>query len=377
MIRSRDRMMLARAARLALRAHGEAEPNPTVGCIVHDSNDVRAGEGRTARCGGPHAEVVALREAGASARGGTAWVTLEPCNHHGRTPPCVDALLTAGVRRVVIGTRDPNPVASGGIERLRAAGVVVDVVDDVPEVRRLHDPFRRRIASGRPWVVAKWAETADGDLVAPPDASRVISGTRSHAMMHRERGRVDAILTGIGTVLADDPRLDPRGRRPRRVPRRVVVDPLLELPLSARILESGTSEVMVATSDRIAIARPDRIAALKERGARTVLLPMGNDPGSRADFAKLPPRTWIRLLEILERDHQVSTLMTEAGPGLLRAFFENDLVDAALVFTAPTRFEPSTGTAPRPRDLLADSGLERAWSGRRGEDEASWWHRPS
>ena len=131
MIRSHDRMMLARAARLALRAHGEAEPNPTVGCIVHDSNDVRAGEGRTARCGGPHAEVVALREAGTSARGGTAWVTLEPCNHHGRTPPCVDALVTAGIRRVVIGTRDPNPVASGGIERLRAAGVVVDVVDDV------------------------------------------------------------------------------------------------------------------------------------------------------------------------------------------------------------------------------------------------------
>ena len=219
-----DRSRLEHAARLALRGHGEAEPNPSVGCVIADASGRVVSEGRTDRVGGPHAEVVALRGAGKAARGGTAWVTLEPCNHHGRTPPCVDAMIDAGVARIVIGTRDPNPVAAGGLDRLRAAGIEVVLRDDVDSVRRLHASFRHRIGTGRPWVVAKWAETADGDLVAPPGRPRTISSRASHRLVHRERGRVDAILTGIGTVLADDPRLDARVRRPRRRPIRVVVD---------------------------------------------------------------------------------------------------------------------------------------------------------
>ena len=157
----------------------------------------------------------------------------------------------------------------------------------------------------------------------------------------------------------------------------MIVDPLLELPHTARILESGTGEVMIATSEEVANARPDRLTALQERGASVLLLPMGDAPGSRADFTTLPMTTWTRLLETLVRDHQVSTVMTEAGPGLLRSLFTHDLVDAALVFTAPARFDPPTGNPPRPRDLLASSGLQPAWRGRRGEDEAAWWHRPS
>lgn len=370
-----DRAMLATAARLALRAHGEAEPNPTVGCIIEDRDGHRVGEGRTAICGGPHAEVVALARAGEAARGGTAWVTLEPCNHHGRTPPCVDALIQAGIARVVIGMADPNPVAAGGIQRLRDAGVQVDLVDDLPAVRRLHDPFRHRLATGRPWVVAKWAETDDGDLIAPEKASRIISGPGSHALVHRERGRVDAILSGIGTILADDPRLDPRGSRPRRVPHRVIVDPALQMPADSRILEEGTGRVLVATSRSAAEEHPDRLQTLRDRGAEEIILPMSASSESRITFDRLPLESWHHLLSTLSRDHGVATVMTEAGPGLLRALFGHRLVDAALVFTSPRRFTPSTGSSPRPRDLLGEADLEEIWSGRRGDDRVAWWHR--
>lgn len=361
-----DRRRLEHAARLALRGHGEAEPNPSVGCVIADATGRVIGEGRTDRCGGPHAEVVALTAAGEAARGGTAWVTLEPCNHHGRTPPCVDAMLRAGVARIVVGTRDPNPVAAGGLDRLRAAGIEVDLRDDLPQVRRLHRPFLRRLETGRPWVVAKWAETADGDLVAPPGRPRAISSPRSHRFVHRERGRVDAILTGIGTVLADDPRLDARSRRPRRTPIRVVVDPTLATPPDARLFTVETSPILIAADERRTTGTAEA-DALREQGA--VLLPLP------ASDTRLPdPRTLAALLETLARDHGVCTVLTECGPGLLGSLFDGDLVDAALVFTAPHRFDTRTTPEP-PRDRLDPARFEIAWEGDRDGDQVRWWHR--
>lgn len=362
-----DRDRLEQAARLALRGHGEAEPNPSVGCVIADADGRVVAAGRTEICGGPHAEVVALRAAGDAARGGTAWVTLEPCNHHGRTPPCVDALIDAGVARVVVGTRDPNPVAAGGLDRLRAAGIEVTLREDVEAVRRLHRPFTTRIATGRPWLVAKWAETADGDLIAPPGRAPTISSPASHRLVHRERGRVDAILTGIGTVLADDPRLDARVRRPRRTPCRVVVDPDLALPPTARLFSIDAGPVIVAAAaDRLDTNDAAR-TALADRGA--TFLPLPTVEGRRPDAAALR-----HLLERLARDHDVATVLTEAGPGLLGALFDADLVDAALVFTAPHRFDARTTTRP-PRDRLDPARFDLVWKGDRGGDQVRWWQR--
>ncbi|MAD77934.1 MAG: riboflavin biosynthesis protein RibD [Planctomycetaceae bacterium] len=383
-----DRDFLTRAARLALRGHGDAEPNPSVGCLVADRDGRIVGRGRTRRPGGPHAEVVALGRAGEAARGGTAWVTLEPCNHHGRTPPCVDAVLAAGIARLVVGTVDPNPLAAGGIARLRAAGVDVVVIDDVPAVRRLHASFRHRVATGRPWVVAKWAETADGDLIAPPGTPATISSPASHRLVHRERGRVDAILTGIGTVLADDPRLDPRVIRARRTPCRVVLDPDLALPPTARMLHIPNGGPILVITDETVVGRdPDRADALRDLGVEIMTIPWA-PPGSPAPVdspsagsaggrlrRRLTGDGCRDLLEALARNHDVATVLTEAGPDVLHALFDHQLVDAALVFTSPRRFEPSTGSPPHPRDRLDDRRFEIVWRGDRGGDAVAWWQR--
>jgi diaminohydroxyphosphoribosylaminopyrimidine deaminase/5-amino-6-(5-phosphoribosylamino)uracil reductase len=366
-----DRKMLERAARVALRGHGDAEPNPSVGCVIADATGRVVAEGRTAICGGPHAEVVALRRAGDSARGGTAWVTLEPCNHHGRTPPCVVAIIAAGVGRVVVGVRDPNPVAAGGLDRLRAAGIEVVVRADVTAARRVHANFLGRIATGRPWLVAKWAETADGDLIAPSDHPRTISSPVSHRMVHRERGRVDAILTGIGTVTADDPRLDVRTRHARRTPRRVVVDRTLSLSPDATLFRTPGGDVTVAADADVLEAKPGRTAELAAAGATFIPLPTEDHAASRR---RSSPDALHHLLHTLAREHGVATVLTEAGPGLLRDLFDANLVDAALVFTAPWSFDVRTTTAP-PRNRLDRDRFEPLWTGHRGGDRVTWWQR--
>lgn len=367
-----DRDRLEHATRLGWRGHGRAEPNPHVGCVVADAAGRVIAEGSTAACGGAHAEANALRHAGTRASGGTMWVTLEPCNHHGRTPPCVDAVIASGIARVVIGVRDPNPIAAGGIERLRDAGIEVVVRDDVPGPHRLHHGFLVRIATGRPSLLAKWAETQDGDLVAPPGRGATISNRRSHALVHRERGRVDAILTGIGTVIADDPRLDARIRRPRRRACRVILDRRLQCPPSATLLEAEGPPVLIA-AERSALDRAaDRRRALEAKGA--ILLPMAGPSEPTATDRGAAATTLHALLETLGRDHAVSTILTEAGPGLLRDLFLADLVDAALVFTAPIRFDERT-TTHRPRRFLEGGDHERAWSGDRDGDRVEWWLR--
>jgi diaminohydroxyphosphoribosylaminopyrimidine deaminase/5-amino-6-(5-phosphoribosylamino)uracil reductase len=373
-VRAHDRAMLERAARLALRGHGEAEPNPSVGCVIADARGRVVGEGRTRRPGGAHGEIVALRQAGSAARGGIAWTTLEPCNHHGRTPPCVDALIEAGIARLVVGSVETNAVASGGIARLREAGIDVEIRSDVDAVRRLHTGFHRRISTGRPWVVAKWAETFDGALATPPGVSPWISGRRSLRMVHRERGRVDAILTGIGTVIADDPRLDARDVRQRRTARRVVVDPDLQFPTDAAMLTTPGGEVIVACRPDAARSNPDAVHRLEAAGARVLPVEGSDDETLRGRFGG---ERLARLLRRLAEQDGVATVLTECGPGLLQSLFGADLVDAAVVFTAPATGPTGLHSShrPRPRDLLAAAGFETVWSGHRGPDTARWSQR--
>jgi diaminohydroxyphosphoribosylaminopyrimidine deaminase/5-amino-6-(5-phosphoribosylamino)uracil reductase len=376
-----DRRMLERAARRALRGHGDAEPNPSVGCVIADIDGQVIAEGRTRRPGGPHAEIEAIRLAAGGARGGTAWVTLEPCNHHGRTPPCVDAIIAAGIARVVVGSPESHELASGGMDRLRDAGIEVVVRPDVVSVRRLHASFHARVSTGLPWVIAKWAETSGGALSTPPGVSPWISGPRSLRMVHRERGRVDAILTGIGTILADDPRLDARDVRRRRTPIRVVIDPDVETPPNASILTTTGGPVVIACrdDDRSDLrARSERLTA-----AGAMVLPIGEpDEGSaigdghrtlRGRFSAGRMRS---LLRRLAEEHDVTTLLTECGPGLLRSLFEADLVDAALVFTATqTPKDEDSPDEPRPRDLLRSASFETIWSGTRENDCVVWSQR--
>ncbi|MFM9180344.1 MAG: bifunctional diaminohydroxyphosphoribosylaminopyrimidine deaminase/5-amino-6-(5-phosphoribosylamino)uracil reductase RibD, partial [Phycisphaerales bacterium] len=191
---------MAHAARIAWRGHGGAEPNPMVGCVIVAAGGQLVAEGHHRRCGGPHAEVEALRRAGIAARGATAVVTLEPCNHHGRTGPCSMALREAGVARVLYGCADPTPTAAGGAETLRRHGIDAEHLPH-PDAARVTAPFLHRVRTGRPWVIAKWAESADGRIATRPGEPRWISGARSRAMVHRERARVDAVLTGMGTVM--------------------------------------------------------------------------------------------------------------------------------------------------------------------------------
>ncbi len=368
--------MLERAARIALRAHGEAEPNPTVGCIVADRDGVWAGSGRTSAPGGPHAEVSALAAAGERARGGTMWVTLEPCNHHGRTPPCVDAILAAGISRVVVGHRDRNAIAAGGLERLRESGVVVDVREDVVAVRRLHAPFDRAVHDDLPWVTAKWAETRAGRLVAPTGHDRRISGAASHRLVHRERGRCDAILTGVGTVVADDPRLDARSPRPRRMPIRVVIDPAFDVPRAARLFGEGAGPVMIAAQADSLERRPVDRERLERQGA--TFLTLDGPPVESGWPSGLPAGLLLDVLRRLRRDHAATNILTEAGPGLLEALFDSNLVDAALVFTADFDFPAESterASTSTPRRHLENGGYEPIWEGLRGEDRVRWWQR--
>ena len=318
----RDHALLDLAVRAALRGHGHVEPNPMVGCVISStSGDIIAAEHHRVH-GGPHAEALALRSAGDAARGATMHVTLEPCDHVGRTGPCTDAVITAGISRVVIGHRDPNPEATGGIERLRAAGIEVELVDH-PGSRHLLEPFRVRHTQRRPWVLAKWAQTLDGHLATRTGHSQWISSPRSRAMVHRERGRVDAILTGIGTVLADDPRLTARSGRARRVARRVVIDPMLQLPEDAQLVQTiDEAPLTIACLDTTSTEQHNR---LRERGVDIIALPE-YDGG-------LDVR---QVLESLLESHDIMTVLVEAGPGVLSRLADAGCIDAAAVFIAPT-----------------------------------------
>ena len=233
-----DSWQMARALELAARGEGFVEPNPMVGCVIARGAEI-IGEGWHRKFGGPHAEVEALHVAGTRARGATLYVTLEPCCHQGKTPPCTDAILASGLGRVVVAQRDPFPaVAGGGIERLRQAGLAVEVGLREAEARRLNAPYLKLTESGRPWVIAKWAMTLDGKLASRTGDSRWISNEASRAIVHQLRGRVDAIVVGRGTAGQDDPLLTARPAGPR-VATRIVLDTRASLASDSQLVTTA------------------------------------------------------------------------------------------------------------------------------------------
>lgn len=311
------------AGRLALRGHGCVEPNPMVGCVIARGADI-VGWGRHERFGGPHAEVIALKRAGERARGATAYLTLEPCSHQGKTPPCTTALVEAGIAKVVIAQADPNPVATGGAATLREAGIEVEFDDHSAIARQASAPFIHRTRTGLPWVIAKWAQTIDGKIATRTGESQWISNECSRRMVHRERGRVDILLTGIGTVLADDPLLTAREVRVRRIARRVIVDAHLDTPLDARLVSSSHEYPTTFACLRSAVDQePEKHRRFIDAGIEMIPLP-GED------------RLLLRaLLSELVRRYDATNVLVEAGPRLLGGFIREKLINVAWVFIGP------------------------------------------
>ena len=316
---ARDARHMARAIRLAARGLNTTDPNPRVGCVIASVDEV-LGEGYHQRAGGPHAEVLALAAAGERARGATAYVTLEPCSHHGRTPPCGDALLAAGIARVVYAIGDPNPRINGnGVARLMEAGVEVTGGVLEASARALNPGFLSRMERGRPWVRVKLAASLDGRTALAGGESRWITGDAARADVQRLRARASALMTGVGTVLQDDPRLNVRLPGATRQPLRVVLDPGLETSPEARILAPpGEALVMTASEDAV---RAGRLAAA---GARVETVAPGE---GGLDLAAV----LARLAEL-----EVNELHVECGATLAGALLRQGLVDEIVVYMAPT-----------------------------------------
>jgi len=307
-----------RAVRLAVRGHGGAEPNPMVGCVIARDDGAVIAEGFHRRCGEGHAEVEALRAAGAGARGATALVTLEPCSHTGRTGPCTVALRDAGIARVVYAVADPNPSAKGGAAHLRSWGI--DAIEHPHRgAAELAQPFLKRVTTGLPWVSAKWAQSIDGAIALASGESKWISCARSRMMVHRERGRVDAILTGIGTVLADDPQLTPRGVRVQRMPTRVIFDPEARTPLSSKVCDA-TAKTILLVARELDEAGRSRLRELNERGASSM---------------ELGPALELRPALLALAGGGVSRILVESGGGLVGRLLREQLLDEAWVFIGP------------------------------------------
>ena len=321
MISPADQPYMAQALRLAERGLYSTSPNPRVGCVIV-RDGVLVGEGWHQRAGEAHAEVNALQQAGTAARGATAYVTLEPCSHHGRTPPCTEALLAAGIRRVVAAMADPNPLVAGrGLAQLQAAGVAVDVGLMADEAHELNIGFVSRMTRKRPWVRLKAAASLDGKTALQNGESQWITGPQARQDGHCWRARACAILSGIGTVRKDDPQLNVRGVDTPRQPLKVIVDSRLELSPAARLLEAG--DVLLVSAGQAVAEVAERAAALRERGAEILDLPDGK---GRVDLHAL-------LHELAQRG--LNEVHVEAGSRLNGALLAAGLVDEVLLYLAP------------------------------------------
>jgi len=333
-----DMTLMRRALDLARRGLGRVEPNPMVGAVVVGEGRI-AGEGYHARFGGPHAEVVALEAAGAAARGADLIVTLEPCCHHGKTPPCTEAILSAGVRRVVAAVADPSPeVAGRGLARLREAGVEVTVGVLEDEARRANAAFFKRTLTGRPLVITKWAMTLDGRLADAAGTSRWISEEAARRRVHGVRRICDAVLVGSGTALADAPSLTVRHVAPlpeRGQPTRVVLDGRLRLPAEAEPAASAREvPVIVYTLEDTAVRAAARAEALRRAGCEIVPLPAG--PGG-VDLAAV--------LDDLGR-RGASRVLVEGGATVLGTLLNRGLADRVMVFVAPRLLASGDALSP-------------------------------
>jgi diaminohydroxyphosphoribosylaminopyrimidine deaminase/5-amino-6-(5-phosphoribosylamino)uracil reductase len=307
-----DHAMMRRALELAANGLYTTTPNPRVGCIIVKGDKV-VGEGWHEKAGGPHAEIVALEKAGDAAVGATLYVNLEPCNHRGRTPPCVDAILKAKVKRVVAAMRDPNPEAKGGGERLAAGGVAFEHGSMAEEARELNIGFVSRMRRGRPWVRLKIAATLDGRTSLADGRSQWITGEEARRDGHRWRARACAILTGIGTVKADDPRLSVRDVQTSRQPLRVVVDSRLEMPQGARILTGEKVLVFSATRGTL----PNADVCQLPNASNKVDLPKMLEELARRGVNELHVEAGVRLNGSLVREGCVDEFLVYLNPSFL------------------------------------------------------------
>lgn len=328
-----DRARLHEALALAEGSFGLTEPNPRVGCVIGHADGSVLGRGATQQAGGPHAEAMALRDAaqqGHSVRGATAWVTLEPCAHHGRTPPCCDALIQAGLGRVVVGLADPFPQVNGqGLARLAAAGIEVVMADAAEQqaCRDINIGFLSRVQRGRPWVRLKMAASMDGQAALADGRSQWITGEVARHDVHAWRRRASAVLTGVGTVQADDPRLDVRHLPTPAQPLRIVLDAHWRTPPSARLLAPPGAVLLVGTDP----THTPAAQALQAAGAELLCLPAAPQPTSGVDLHALLPALAAR---------GINELHVEAGPTLSAAWLSSGLVDECLLYLAPKLIGP-------------------------------------
>ncbi len=319
-----DHEFMALALRLAERGLYSTDPNPRVGCVLVRDGAI-LGQGWHERAGGAHAEVAALADAGGDARGASAYVTLEPCSHHGRTPPCSNALIEAGVRRVVAAMQDPNPqVAGSGLAQLRAAGVETEVGLMAAQAEALNAGFIMRMRHGRPLVRCKLAMSLDGRTAMADGESKWITAAAARADVHRLRARSSALISGIGTVLADDPQLTARiqdGENPgnRRQPLRVILDPHLSTPPAARTLQCEGRTLIVTASDSDGASE-----RLRAAGAEVIRIAGGPDA---VDL--------LAMLEYLASNEQINEVLLETGATLSGAMLKAGLVDEIVLYVAP------------------------------------------
>jgi len=335
--------VIENALKLAHKAMHLSAPNPRVACILATVNGDILGQGHTQRVGGPHAEIMALRDAAAqghSVSGATAYVTLEPCSHQGRTGPCCDAIIAAGIKKVVASIADPNPLVSGqGFERLRAAGIEVEVGLGAAETRELNIGFFSRMIRTTPWVRMKMAASLDGTTALTNGQSQWITSPEARADGHAWRARACAVLTGIGTVLQDNPRLDVREAQTPRQPHIVIVDSQLQTPLNAHLFIAGRVCIIYA-----AVQNDAKKLALEARGAIVVMLP--NSHG-KVDL--------VAMMKDLGR-REINELHVEAGSKLNGALIHAGLVDEFLIYLAPKLLGPGQRMASfRPLEALSEA----------------------
>ncbi len=325
-----DKDFMSVALQCAARGRGSVEPNPMVGAVlVRDGRELARGWHGT--FGGPHAEIVALeaaRSAGADTAGATMYVTLEPCCHEGKTPPCTEAIIAAGISRVVVAMDDPAPqVSGGGLAALREAGI--EVCTDVcqTEARGLLAAYIKLCTTGRPWVICKWAQTADGYLAMPGGKGRWVSGEKSRAEAHRVRGLCDGVCVGIGTVLADDPLLTNRGGGGRR-PVRVVLDSKLRIPMDCWLVRTSKEAPVLVATTSTALAKAEAGESLRDQGVEVLELPaVEGRIDLEALLDEMGRRRWTHLL-------------VEGGAKVLESFVSSHLADELLVFISPRELGP-------------------------------------
>lgn len=312
---------MSRCLELAALGEGWVSPNPLVGCVIVRNGEV-VGEGFHRRFGGPHAEIAALGRAGSRAKGATLYVNLEPCAHHGKTPPCVDAIVAAGIRQVVIGHRDPNPLVDGrGIRRLRAQGVAVRVGTLEAEARALNEKFLLFVTGKRPFVALKIAQTLDGRIADVGGRSKWITSEQARLRSRRLRASYDAVLVGARTVLRDDPQLTVRFRGVRQ-PVRVVVDGRLTVPVNRRVFDTRSGSTIVVTSSAALRKNEGKALALERRGVMVIGLDGGN------------PLPWKKILRALA-GFEIASVLVEGGSEVIGSLLAGGFGDRVYAFQAP------------------------------------------